>query len=172
MNQVVLVFSVFFLLRLVSLFISIKNEKKIIQYGGIQYGKFNSILLTLIHIIFYFSCLYEAFYNGNVYLDRISYIGIIFLCFAYFILFYVIYELGNIWTLKIYILKDHKINNSFLFRYVRHPNYFLNIIPELLGMVLLCRAYKTFLILMPIYLIILGIRIYQEEKAMKDLFKK
>ncbi|WP_245957173.1 isoprenylcysteine carboxylmethyltransferase family protein [Bergeyella cardium] len=85
-------------------------------------------------------------------------------------LFYVIYQLGSVWTLKIYILKNHKIKTSFLFRYVKHPNYYLNIIPELIGIALLCRANISFGILFPIYLIILGIRIYQEERAMKNLY--
>ena len=87
-------------------------------------------------------------------------------------LFYVIYQLKEIWTVKIYILPNHKINTSFIFKYFRHPNYFLNIIPELIGLSLLCQAKLTAMFILPLYMIILAIRIMQEEKAMKCLFKE
>lgn len=169
MYNIILIFSFFFLLRLISLFISVKNEKRIQKLGAIQYGKINSTLLTLAHISFYFLCLFEAIKNENLLLDSTSKIGLGLLIFAYAVLFYVIYELREVWTLKIYILPQHKIVQSFLFRWVKHPNYFLNIIPELIGMALLCKAQTTFIVLFPIYLVILGVRISQEQKAMKHL---
>lgn len=169
MHDVILIFSFFFLLRLISLFISIKNEKRIQKLGAVQYGKTNSLLLTLAHISFYFLCLFEAIKNENLSLDSTSKIGLGLLVFAYAVLFYVIYELREVWTLKIYILPQHRVVKSFLFRWVKHPNYFLNIIPELIGMALLCKAQFTFMGLFPIYLVILGVRIWQEQKAMEHL---
>src|SRR5437870_13907816 len=35
---------------------------------------------------------------------------------------------------KLLIASDHTLNQSGLFRWVRHPNYFLNILPELVGL--------------------------------------
>lgn len=84
-------------------------------------------------------------------------------------LFYVIYALREVWTVKIFIVPNHKIVKSFLFRTVRHPNYFLNVIPEIIGVTLLCNAWKTMMFVLPVYLVILIIRIYQEEKAMKGM---
>ena len=92
--------------------------------------------------------------------------------FAYAMLFYVIYKLHDVWTVKLYIIPDHRIEKSFLFRTVRHPNYYLNIIPELIGIALLCNAWYTLLIGLPIYACLLAIRIRQEERAMKELVKK
>ncbi|KGN81808.1 membrane protein [Porphyromonadaceae bacterium COT-184 OH4590] len=169
MEILIPIFSSFFALRLVSLAISIKNEKKIITQGGIQHGKLNSMLITLAHIAFYFSCLFEAYIGNHWQFDGIAQIGLGLLLFAYIILFCVIYQLRNIWTLKIYILPKHKINTSFLFKWVKHPNYFLNIIPELIGMAILCKASITFCVLFPVYLVLLFKRIKQEEKAMQHL---
>lgn len=84
--------------------------------------------------------------------------------FAYAMLFYVIYKLHDVWTVKLYIIPDHRIEKSFLFRTVRHPNYYLNIIPELIGVALLCNAWYTLLIGLPIYACLLAIRIRQEEE--------
>ena len=79
-------------------------------------------------------------------------------------------QLVEIWTVKIYILPEHQINRSWLFKTFRHPNYFLNIIPELIGIALLCQAWYVLLIGLPIYLLVLFKRIRQEEQAMATLF--
>lgn len=166
-----LTFIAFFIIRLYSLSISIRNEKKLIQKGAIQYGIKNSKLLSIVHVLFYFSALFEANYYMHTW-DSISFLGTIIMLFAYIALFWVITTLKEIWTVKLYILPKHQINTSALFRWFKHPNYFLNIIPELFGVALLCHAWYTLMIILPIYLVVLGIRIYQEEKVMKPLFEK
>lgn len=168
--MIALLFGLFFTVRLFSLRISIKNEKNLLAKGAKQYGTRNSQLLSIIHVLFYFSALIEAYYNGCPF-DFISFIGAIMLVNALIALFWVIRELGEIWTVKLYILPNHQINTSPLFQYIRHPNYFLNILPELIGLVLLCHAWKTLAFLFPVYLVILAVRIYQEEKVMKPLFE-
>ncbi len=52
-------------------------------------------------------------------------------------LFMVIKTLGGIWTLKLFILPNHPIIKSGLYKITKHPNYFLNIIPELIGVLLI-----------------------------------
>ncbi|MCI6671071.1 MAG: isoprenylcysteine carboxyl methyltransferase family protein [Prevotella sp.] len=168
MQYIIITFISFFVLRLMSLSYSIKNEKRILKQGAVQYGKFNSLLLTLTHVAYYFSALYEA-YTCKVTFNTISIWGAALMAFAYVMLFYVIYKLKDIWTVKLYIIPNQRIEKSFLFRTVRHPNYILNIIPELIGVALLCNAWMTISIGLPIYLILLGIRIKQEEKAMSEI---
>ncbi|QEH45212.1 isoprenylcysteine carboxyl methyltransferase family protein [Aggregatibacter actinomycetemcomitans] len=164
-------FALALLLRFYTLSISIRNEKNLLKKGAIQYGKKNSIALSAIHILFYLSCITEANYNQVIF-NKESQIGFMILIFSLIMLFYVIYQLKEIWTVKVYILPNHKINTSFIFKYFRHPNYFLNIIPELIGLSLLCQAKLTAMFILPLYMIILAIRIMQEEKAMKCLFKE
>ena len=168
MQNVIIIFATFFVLRLFSLYFSIRNEKRLIKRGAIQYGKFNSLLLTLAHIAYYFSALYEAYATG-IEFEKVSGIGLAIMAFSYIILFYVIYKLRDIWTVKLYIVPNQRIDRSFLFRTVRHPNYFLNIIPELIGVGLLCHAWFTLSICLPLYLCLLAVRIRQEERAMKPL---
>lgn len=168
MQYITITFTIFFTLRLGSLFYSIRNEKRILKLGAKQYGKTNSLLLTLAHIAFYFSALYEAYYSEATF-GTFSACGALLMAFAYSVLFYVIYRLRDVWTLKIYILPDHRIERSWLFRNVRHPNYYLSIIPELIGVALLCNAWYTLGIGLPIYLCLLYTRIRQEEAAMQSL---
>lgn len=171
MQQIVIIFSAFFVLRLMSLYISIKNEKRLKLMGAVQYGKLNSLLLTLAHIAYYFCALYEA-YTSGVSFNNYSAIGAVVIAFSYIMLFYVIYKLRDVWTVKLYIAPNHRIEKSFLFRVVRHPNYILNIIPELIGVGLLCNSWNTMMYGLPIYCCVLLVRIVQEERAMKDLFSK
>ncbi|AGH37615.1 Isoprenylcysteine carboxyl methyltransferase [Bibersteinia trehalosi USDA-ARS-USMARC-188] len=164
-----ILFILFFAVRLFSLKISIQNEKRLIEKQAVQYGKRNSILLSMAHIAFYFSAIYEA--NSSAYsFDGIAIVGFVILSLAYLALFWVIKALGEIWTVKLYILPEHKINTAFLFQTIRHPNYFLNIIPELIGLGMMCHAWHTLTFIFPAYLVILGVRIYQEETVMKTLF--
>ncbi|PTE91972.1 hypothetical protein BUY36_14730, partial [Staphylococcus cohnii] len=90
---------------------------------------------------------------------------LILMIFAYIILFMVIKTLGAIWTLKLYILPQHPIIKSGLFKITKHPNYFLNIVTELLGLLLLTQAGFATLLLLP-YAYLLWQRICQEERLM------
>ncbi|HEU2198705.1 TPA: hypothetical protein VU942_002116, partial [Streptococcus pneumoniae] len=56
-----------------------------------------------------------------------------------------------------------------LFRTVKHPNYFLNILPELIGLTLLSHAYVTFVLVFPVYAVILYRRIAEEEKLLHEV---
>ncbi|GAD05527.1 membrane protein, putative [Porphyromonas crevioricanis JCM 15906] len=169
MQYIIITFIVFFALRLTTLSFSIRNEKLLLKKGGVQYGKTNSLLLTLAHIAFYFSALYEA-YISEVSFNHLSVAGVAVMTFAYGMLFYVIYKLKDIWTVKLYIVPNQRIEKSFLFRTVRHPNYYLNIMPELIGVALLCNAWVTLCIGFPLYSCLLFVRIRQEENAMKGLW--
>lgn len=171
MNYIILAFAIFFALRLVSLAYSIYNEKRIVKAGAVQYGKTNSLLLTLAHIAYYFGSLYEA-YSCNQTFGTLAWAGVGVMTFAYIMLFYVIFQLRDVWTVKLYIVPNHRIDTSFLFRTVRHPNYLLNIIPELIGVALLCQSWTTLAIGFPLYCCLLAVRIRQEERAMADLRKQ
>ena len=57
-----------------------------------------------------------------------------------------------------------------LFRWVRHPNYFLNIIPELCGLALIMGAWIVLVLGLPCYLLVLRERIRQEEAVMQQHF--
>ncbi|MDY6121973.1 MAG: isoprenylcysteine carboxyl methyltransferase family protein [Porphyromonas sp.] len=171
MQYIISTFVFFFALRLISLSYSIRNEKRILKKGAVQHGKLNSLLLTLAHIAYYFSALYEA-YASDIAFNDISIAGVCVMGFAYGMLFYVIYKLRDVWTVKLYIVPDQRLETSFLFRTVRHPNYFLNIIPELVGVALLCNAWYTLAIGLPLYACLIIVRVRQEEQAMKSLWAK
>lgn len=167
--MITLIFVLTFCIRLISLKISIRNEKQLLAAGARQYGGKNSALLATVHIAYYLAALSESHIRGVTF-DGISALGTAIVAFALLMLFHVIRTLGDVWTVKIYIHPQHRINRSWLFRHVRHPNYFLNIIPELIGIGLLCHAWTTMMIGLPMYFAVLAIRIHQEQQAMRHLW--
>lgn len=165
--MVLILLGLFFVIRLYSLSISIRHERQLIAQGALQYGTKNSKYLALLHILIYvtsfvYASLSQPTFNG------VSQIGLALLIVSYIMLFWVIRTLGPIWTLKVYILKEHRLVKSGLFKIVKHPNYFLNIIPELIGVILLTQAYPVSVLLLP-YAVSLYVRIKQEESAMAHL---
>ncbi|PWV45883.1 isoprenylcysteine carboxyl methyltransferase family protein [Chitinophaga sp. S165] len=170
MNTIILtVFFLTVLLRLVSMVISGINERKLKKMGAVEYGKRNSMFLIVAHILFYLSCITEGALKGAFFYDNISYAGLAIFVASVAVLYYVIYSIRHIWTLKLILAPPgyHTINKSALFRIVRHPNYYLSVIPELVGFAIFFHAWGTLLIGMAIYLIPLVNRIREEEKVMK-----
>ncbi|GAA4323982.1 hypothetical protein GCM10023149_25300 [Mucilaginibacter gynuensis] len=128
-------------------------------------------MLLLLHVAYYMVC----FMEGDIAIvpaDVTSCIGLTAYTFSILMLYYVIFQIGHLWTVKLLVAPRpyHVINKSFLFRYVKHPNYYLNIIPELCGLALIFHSWYTLCIGLPVYLIPLIIRIRQEEQVMRTEF--
>lgn len=166
---ILLLFFLVTIIRLISLIISVANEKKLKTQNAVEYGIKNSKVLVLCHTFFYIFCLGEAVLLKK-HVNNISFIGLGLFIFSMVMLWIVILSLKEMWTVKLIIAPGQKINTSFIFKYFRHPNYFLNIIPELVSVSLICQAWYTLCIGLPLYLIPLAIRIVQEEKLMKTNF--
>lgn len=168
----VMIFYVCFVLRMITVLISGMNEKKLKRMDAVEYGKPNSAWLIVAHFVYYFSCVFEGSQRGAFFEDEVSYIGLGLYIFSVLMLYYVIYALRHIWTVKLIIApkEHHRLVKSPLFRYVKHPNYYLNIIPELIGIALFFHAWITVTVGLAIYLIPLIIRIRQEDAIMKQKF--
>ena len=165
------IFTGCFLIRLVSLFKSIANERKLKQQHAVEYGKKNSLILTFAHIGFYIACITEAnYYSTGV--NTYTVAGIALFLFSMVMLWWVIFTLGSIWTVKLIISPDQVVKTNFLFKYIRHPNYYLNVLPELISIALICNAWYVLCFGLPLYLVPLVIRIVQEEKIMKETFQE
>lgn len=152
---------IFFCIRLISLKISMQHAKQLKVDGAVEYGIKNSKFLAITHVLIYMSAAIEAFIRKDTF-SLLNGIGLIILIIAYIMLFIVIKTLGHIWTLKLFILPNHPIITSGLYKVTK---YFLNIIPELIGILLLTHATYTTLLLVP-YAYFLIVRIRQEEKLM------
>lgn len=159
---------VMFAIRLLFLRLSIQNEKRILADGGKEFGVKNSRFLTLLHILVYIFSLAETMLK-NITFDTTSLIGLLLMLFSVAMLYWVTELLAGIWTVKLMIKKDHQFVDHWLFKRIKHPNYFLNICPELIGVVLLCHASITAMLLFPFYILSLYIRIRKENQLILEI---
>lgn len=166
--MVLAIILVTFLVRLIFLKRSMENEKRILSNGGKEFGVENTKRLTMAHIVFYLSCFVEAMVHKTNF-DGISMVGLVLLIFSMLMLMLVIHLLGDIWIVKLMLVNNHKYVDHPLFRIVKHPNYFLNILPELVGLALVSHAYVTFIFIFPVYAVILYQRIAEEEKLLQEV---
>lgn len=155
------------LMRIITGAISLIHERRLKQGGGYEIGRRNSLLLATLHITILAGCIVEAAWR-HTQLTRTVCIGMGLWLFAVIVLVAVIRQLGPIWTFKLIILPRHPVVATRLFRWIRHPNYFLNLLPELAGVILIAQARFSAILLAP-YLISLAVRIAQEERAMRSV---
>ena len=88
------------------------------------------------HTLFYLGAFAEGLWRGT---QPTPWTMVGLLLYAISVVAFVLVwrALNRLWTVKLLIASDHVLNQSTLFRWVRHPNYFLNIIPELCGLALI-----------------------------------
>ena len=171
MSTTLIVFFVFAaLLRLGSLFVSKRNEARLRAEGAEEFGAGNTRLMAVLHATFYVAAFVEGWWRGS-HMDALAWFGLALYGVSMLVLLYVIRELGSVWTVKVFLAKRHILNQTWLFRTVRHPNYFLNILPELVGLALAMKAWLTLTILLPCYLVVLFRRIKVEEEVMRERFR-
>jgi isoprenylcysteine carboxyl methyltransferase (ICMT) family protein YpbQ len=157
------------LLRGASLWISWRHERALVRAGAAQFGARNSAVLAGLHGLFYAGAWAEGLWRRTQ-PDGLSVLGMGLYLLALAMLAVVIRQLNGLWTVKLYLAPEHALNRHWLFRRVRHPNYFLNVLPELIGLALAFHAVATTVTVLPLYLVSLGIRIAQEEQVMRRRF--
>jgi isoprenylcysteine carboxyl methyltransferase (ICMT) family protein YpbQ len=155
--------------RVAMLAVSLRNEKALRKGGAVEYGARNSRWLALAHIAFYIAASIEGLARAAS-VNLVTIVGLVLYGFGAVMLLVVSHLLGRLWTVKLMIARDHVLVQHRLFQWVRHPNYYLNILPELVGFSLVLHAYFTLVIGLVIYAVPLGIRILQEERAMRQRF--
>jgi isoprenylcysteine carboxyl methyltransferase (ICMT) family protein YpbQ len=161
-----LFFAVALALRLEALRISTRNEKRLRNQGARESGARTSRLLALLHTAIYLGCLVEGGLRGAQIDTAAQVAGGVYLL-AMLALGAVLWSLGRVWTVKILFLPDHPIETGPLFRWLRHPNYILNLIPEVIALTVVFDAWITLAVLVPSYLVTLAFRVVQEERALR-----
>ncbi len=157
------------LFRIALLAVSRRHERALKRDGAIELGAGTSRLLVAAHVAYYAAAIVEGSLH-QVPVDAVTVAGLALYAAGALALLWVVRLLGRLWTVKLLIARDHVLVTHPLFRWVRHPNYVLNILPELAGFALALHAVWTLAVGLPLYLVPLAIRIRQEERAMRARF--
>src|SRR5207253_5068813 len=157
------------LLRVRAVACSKRHEKVLKAQGARVYGQSASHPLAAAHTVFYSGTLVEGLWRRTQPTPWTT-VGLLLYALGILALVLVWRELKGLWTIKLLIASDHRLNQSTLFRWVRHPNYFLNILPELVGLALIMGAWLVLVLGLPLYILVLRRRIVQEEQVMREHF--
>lgn len=155
--------------RLFSLAVSVRHERQLKARGAREHDATTSKLLAAAHVVFYLAGFVEAWLSA-VEVRPVGLVGVGLWVASMLALALVVRELGRLWTVKLIIAPDHELKTGSLFRHVRHPNYLLNIVPELIGYGLALQAWWTLAIGLPVYGVLLMKRIRAEEAVMQAAF--
>ncbi len=155
--------------RLATLVVSVSNEKRLKAAGAVEFGAGNTRLLAIAHTVFYLAAIAEGVLRGSSF-NGISAAGLAIYAFGAVALLLVLRDIGPQWTVKLIVSPGHRLVATGLYRHVRHPNYVLNILPELIGFALAMHGFATLLVGLPLYCIPLWRRVRQEEEAMREKF--
>ncbi|MBY5971625.1 hypothetical protein KUV28_04680 [Ferrimonas balearica] len=157
--------------RLISLAISKRHERALRRIGAEEHGARTSRALAAAHVGYYLAAISESALRES---DPtwLTGVGLGLYALSICALFWVIATLGRLWTVKLFIAPDHRLETNWVFRNIKHPNYVLNIVPELVGFAVVLQAWTTLIVGLPLYLVLLIARIRQENRLMRETFPK
>ncbi|SDJ68261.1 isoprenylcysteine carboxyl methyltransferase family protein [Sediminibacillus albus] len=153
--------------RVIELAIARRNEKWMKAQGGIEEGSDHYKWFVITHSLFFVFLLGEAFIRQLNDLPVNQFLLAVFLLSQLFRM-WCIASLGKFWNTKIIILPGAELVSKGPYRFIKHPNYLIVLI-ELIVIPLLFHTYITAIVFPVLHLLLLKIRIPEEEKALARL---
>ena len=152
--------------RLVELSQSKVNEQHVIELGGKEIGQRHLLWMKIFHTLWFICCALLPLFlkDRSVYLVPFVFFTL-FLIFGQTLRFFSQKELGNLWTVKVFILPKGCLKCEGIFRNIRHPSY-LAVFLEVLAFPLLLGFFWVSLVFTLIHIPILMIRVREEERAL------
>ncbi|MTK52967.1 isoprenylcysteine carboxylmethyltransferase family protein [Paludibacter sp.] len=158
----VLFISFLICLRLGELWLSHKNARWLLKNGAVEYGRKHYPFMVMLHILFIVSLLVEYYTRQPVGYSR-------FVLIFYFVLvvlkIWVVSSLGKFWNTKIYRIPGVPLKKNGLYAYLAHPNYII-VIAEIAVIPLVFHLYFTAVAFTILNMVMLVIRIREENKAL------
>ena len=151
--------------RLIELLIAKRNERILKVQGAIEFDKNGYRVIAAMHVAFFISLICEKVF----FLRTLNTYWIVFAVVfagAQVLRYWAIKTLGVYWNTKILVLPNHKLVNTGLYKYLRHPNY-IAVIVEIAVIPLIFSCYLTASIFSVINFILLRRRIKIEKIALR-----
>jgi len=170
-RSLVIIVALIAMFRLWTLHVASTNEKRLKINGAMEYGYGSTLAVWISTGAIYAGALIEGDTLRHAQFDRVAAIGLAIYIFSAMALIWVMRTLGPFWSGKVLIAPGHKLVVHPIFRTIKHPNYFLNMIPELVGFTIMLHAFITLAVGLPLFLISIFFRIRVEEQALKKKFE-
>lgn len=150
--------------RVAELVYSHRNAQRLRAQGAIEAGRSHYPVIVALHVAFYVCLILERVYLVSGWPPSWPWWLALFVL-AQLLRAWVLKTLGPRWTTRILVVPGSARIRTGPYRYLRHPNY-VAIVLEFLSIPMLAGAYRTALIFSVLNLVVLGVRIREEEKAM------
>jgi methyltransferase len=150
--------------RLLELGWARRNERWLRAQGALEFGASHYRYIVGLHAGFFISLALEGFYRGPQLHARWPII-VGLLLMAQILRYWCLSSLGRFWNTKIFVIPGAGLIQAGPYRWLKHPNYGV-VIAEIFLVPLLFHAWWTLLAASLINLIVLRIRITEEEKAL------
>lgn len=150
--------------RVVELAIAKRNERWILEKGGLEIGREHYPLMVLLHTGFFLSLFLESVLKGYP-LSPIWPMFLFLLLLTQLLRYWAIQSLGPFWNTRIMVLPGAAPVVKGPYQYFRHPNY-LAVIMEFALIPLLFNAFYTCIIFSMLNAWLLKYRISLEEKIL------
>jgi methyltransferase len=152
--------------RIIELIRARQNEKWLRVNGAKEYGREHYKYFIILHALFLASLVTEfniRFTGLNF--SIINYLSLLTFVVLQFFRLSIFISLGKYWNTRILVIPDSKPVKKGLYKYFRHPNYGIVII-EIITVPLSFSLYYTLIIFSLFNLLLLNIRIKEENKAL------
>ncbi|MCD7974135.1 MAG: hypothetical protein LUG18_15970 [Candidatus Azobacteroides sp.] len=163
-----MLFSVFvsfiILLWLGQVYLSYKNKRWLLKNGAVEYGKNHYPFAIVLPVLFILSMVVEYRIRGVG--DDFSTVWLFLFLILLFFDVWIIYTLGNFWSLKIYRICDFPLVKAGPYKCIKHPHYLI-LIGEVIAIPLVFHLYVTAIIFSILNGIFLFVRIRDENQVLK-----
>ncbi|WP_179295565.1 isoprenylcysteine carboxyl methyltransferase family protein [Bacillus sp. FJAT-45350] len=153
--------------RLVELMIANRNADWIKAKGGYEVGEKHYKYIVFVHIGFFLSLLYEVVNFEKTILSW-WWIPFLFFILAQIGRVWSLSSLGPFWNTRIMVLPGANVVAKGPYRFMRHPNYVI-VATEIITLPIIFQAYWTAIIFTLLNLVVMSIRIPEEEKALMNV---
>lgn len=149
-------------LRLGELAVSKRNERWLLQHGGIEFGKKHYPVIVALHTAFICSLVIEYAVQRPE-----SYVPSLLLLYGALVISksWVILTLGHFWTTRIYRIPRSQLVATGPYKYMKHPNYLI-VVLEIAIIPLAFHLYLTALLFSVLNAFMLRVRIREENLAL------
>jgi len=144
-----------------------RNVQSLIARGGREHASGHYIAMVLMHALWFVSMLLEVVVVGREFHWVIFAVALPLTLTGNLFRFLSMRALGERWTTRIVTLPNAKPITGGIYQYFRHPIY-VGVSLELAGIPLLHSAYLTALVFTLLNLLLLRVRIREEEKALRS----
>jgi len=155
--------AVMFVHRLCETFSKREKEK------GKVFNRWTLYCLQVAHVLIIAGVVFEYFYLKPKINFYVTALGMFMFLFALIGRNWSIRTLGRYHSIHIEIRENHKLIKDGPYKYSRNPYYFC-VIFEVMGLPLIANSYFVFLFALFVYVPLMGIRIYFEQKALEEKF--